>query len=129
MNFKPSHLPIPAQPTLFEVAPPTVFAQFIETSLELVDHEPTILDHFQADLDRLAIDKKADRLRDEHWLPDSQEKLPGQESQDDEINPATPRLQIGRPRMNAKTCYLFWMIRAYAGGIKSVTAKDLILES
>lgn len=127
-NAKQLHL-IPPMEYLFAVAPNTQFARFIEEARRLALREPHILELINSDLDKHALAKKKLRLKDRQWEEDQHEYLVGQDVARSMTDNKEMSLKTGRPRMPSEICYLFLMIRGYVGGIKSLDAKTLFLES
>lgn len=114
---------------LFETCPETDFARFLAKAVGLLESHPEILQRIQADQDRVAREKKRMRIRDRRW-ENEQEKLPGMENPEGEIDPEELSLgQGGRPRMAPRVVYLFSMLRGYLGSLTSREARDFLEES
>lgn len=128
MSLSSDSYQLPAAPLLFLSAPQSRLGNFIAETRRLAAFRPEILLAIEQDLERHALAKKRFRLADEHWICGEQMTLPEMD-QVPTVETLNLNLKTGRPRMNAQTCFFFWMLCTYAGGVKSRLTRDLIEES
>jgi hypothetical protein len=72
-----------------------------------------------SDLNGKAKEEKKCRLEDQEWKDRHTKTFPWTEVDQKEIVAEELELQTGRPRMSAYLVFIFVMVRAYLGGIKS----------
>lgn len=121
--------PFQALSLLFLSAPDSELHDFCVQADSLVVREPKILDLIDADLDRLAKEKKRMRMLDLQWEQEQTRNLPTMEFKPQPIVAEELKLGQGRPRHSAYMVYIFLMIRGYTGGFKSNAAQVLLEES
>lgn len=109
--------------------PDTDFSRLIGEGLDLGERNPQILDAIDRDRDRLALEKKKERLIDQDWLASRGTCLPGFDVTDNPNWMAGLELGLGRERMPAIMVLLFILIRGYHGGLKDRKTLSNLLES
>ncbi len=114
---------------LFLPVAETAFRDYLSVCEELIGREPEILEMVNSDLNRKAKNEKKNRLEDKEWEKRHTKTFPWAVVDQKEIVAEELELQTGRPRMSAYLVFIFVMVRAYLGGIKSQTAKVFISES
>jgi hypothetical protein len=120
---------ISPHPTDWVTPPASAFSFIIQEANQLAQLAPQILQMIEADLNIDALNKKAVRIQDRQARHQQQGFLPGTEGVGAVSVSNMEPLSDGRPRMDARTCFLFLVIRGYLGGIKSHRAKEFITES
>jgi hypothetical protein len=91
--------------------------------------EPSIVECIDKDLDVHAKKKKLLRLADEQFLAGQTLDLPKLQIELRDLNVDEIELEIGRPRTDAYTVYLFMMLRGFNGGCKDQHSRLLLEES
>ncbi|TWU35495.1 hypothetical protein S225a_08590 [Candidatus Brocadiaceae bacterium S225] len=114
---------------LFLPVAETAFRDYLSVCEDLIEREPRILEMVNSDLNGKAKEEKKCRLEDQEWKDRHTKTFPWTEVDQKEIVAEELELQTGRPRMSAYLVFIFVMVRAYLGGIKSQTAKVFIGES
>jgi IS5 family transposase len=123
--------PLPSQPLprLFLMPVDSQLHQFLLESHRLVQFEPAILDRIEADLDFYGLQKKALREADRRFLEGQTPDLHQLRIELRQIDPAKRRLEVGRPRLESYSVYLFLMLRGRLGGCKDQEVRLLQEES
>jgi len=112
------------------LAPPASdFSYVVHGAIELADQFPHLLQMVADDLERHALAKKKIRAEDRVARHKNHPLLPGAEVVGALPLPETVSLEQGRPCMNARTCFIFSVIRGYLGGLKSKEARNFLAES
>lgn len=122
---------ISPHPTSWLAAPASSFSFVLQEANALKNHFPHLLHRIEADLQKDAIANKRKRLLDRQARHQQHPFLPGTAEVGAQVVEEVDHLNLdgGRPRMSARTCFLFLVIRGYLGGIKSIEAKDFLTES
>ena len=111
-------------------APPASdFSLVLQQAQLLIQRFPHLLQLIQADLQKAALAKKEQRLKDRQARYQQHPQLPGTSEVGARPVTQVDALSDGRPRMSPRTCYLFLVIRGYLGGVKSLEARDFLSES
>ncbi|MCP4408601.1 MAG: transposase [Gammaproteobacteria bacterium] len=110
-------------------APCSDFAFVLQEAAALLDQHPHLLQTIEEDLRTDALVKKEVRLKDRQARHQQHLFLAGTEVVGAQPVSQPQQLGQGRPRMSARTCYFFLIIRGYLGGIKSQQARDFLAES
>jgi transposase, IS5 family len=123
--------PLPSQPLprLFLMPVDSQLHQFLVETHRIVEFEPAILDHIESDLDAYGLKKKLLREADRRFLEGQTADLPRLKIELRQIDPASLQLEVGRPRMEAYSVYLFLMLRGHVGGCKDQDGRLLQEES
>ena len=95
----------------------------------MLERFPHLLPLIKADLDKGALAKKTQRLKDRQARYRQHPRLPGIPEMATPVGAGVDDLAEGRPRMSPRTCYLFLVIRGYVGSVKSLEARDFLSES
>jgi hypothetical protein len=103
--------------------------QFLVQTHRIVEFEPAILDHIESDLDAYGLKKKLLREADRRFLEGQTPDLPTLKIELRQIDPASLQLEVGRPRMEPYSVYLFLMLRGRFGGCKDQDGRLLQEES
>lgn len=123
--------PFPSQPLprLFLMPVDSQLHQFLVQTHRIVEFEPAILDHIESDLDAYGLKKKLLREADRRFLEGQTPDLPTLKIELRQIDPASLQLEVGRPRMEPYSVYLFLMLRGRFGGCKDQDGRLLQEES
>src|SRR5712691_2853717 len=123
--------PLPSQPLprLFLMPVNSQLHQFLVETHRIVEFEPAILDHIDSDLDVYGLKKKLLREADQRFLEGQTPDLPRLKIELCQIDPASLQLEVGRPRMEPYSVYLFLMLRGRIGGCKDQDGRLLREES
>ncbi len=123
--------PLPSQPLprLFLMPVDSQLHQFLVETHRIVEFEPAILDHIESDLDVYGLKKKLLRQADQRFLEGQTLDLPRLKIELRQMDPAGMQLEVGRPRMEAYSVYLFLMLRGRCGGCKDQDGRLLQQES
>lgn len=112
------------------LAPPTSdFAFTLREAAALLDRYPHLLQIIDKDLLADALAKKQARILDKQARYQQHPFLAGTEGVGAQPVAQQEKLEQGRPRMSARICYFFLIIRGYLGGLKSRKARDFLGES
>jgi len=122
-------LPVNPLPRLFLMPVDSSLQQFLTQSHRIVQFEPTILDHIEADLKAHGVQKKLLREADRRFLEGQTPDLANLKIELRQIDAANMELEVGRPRMEPYPVYLFLMLRGRSGGCKDQDARLLLEES
>ncbi|MCI0621115.1 MAG: hypothetical protein L0387_05490 [Acidobacteria bacterium] len=122
-------LPSQPLPRLFLMPVDSQLHQFLVETHHIVEFEPAILDRIEVDLDAYGLKKKLLREADRRFLEGQTLDLPRLKIELCQIDPASLQLEVGRPRMEAYTVYLFLMLRGRVGGCKDQEGRLLQEES
>ena len=101
--------PLPSQPLprLFLMPVDSQLHQFLVETHRIVEFEPAILDHIESDLDAYGLKKKLLREADQRFLEGQTSDLPRLKIELHQIDPASLQLEVGRPRIEPYSVYLF----------------------
>lgn len=123
--------PLPSQPLprLFLMPVDSQLHQFLVESHRIVEFEPAILDRIASDLDAHGLKKKLLREADRRFLEEQTQCLPSMKIELRQVDPTTMQLEVGRPRMEPYSVYLFLMLRGRLGGCKDQEGRLLQEES
>lgn len=123
--------PLPSQPLprLFLMPVDSQLHQFLVETHRIVEFEPAILDQIESDLDAYGLKKKLLREADQRFLEGQTADLPRLKIELRQMDPAGRQLEVGRPRLEAYSVYLFLMLRGRNGGCKDQEGRLLQQES
>lgn len=127
--FSVPPLPVQPLPRLFLVPVDSELQRFLIETHRIVEFEPAILERIAADLDAHGLKKKLVREADRRFLEEQTQDLPSLKIELRQIDPSTMRLEVGRPRMEPYSVYLFLMLRGRLGGCKDQDGRLLQEES
>lgn len=116
-------------PSDWLAAPVSDFSFVLQEADALLTGFPHLLEMIDQDLQRDALVKKEARQKDCQARHFNHPYLPGTGETDAAPVTKPKMLEGGRPRMSARTCYMFLVIRGYLGGVKSQEARDFMAES
>jgi hypothetical protein len=135
-------------PTLFPIEVNTKFSEILREGFALLHKNPEILEKIERDLDIHGIEKKEKRNADRAWKDNHtrsleleiEENVKYEECQEDTESSSDDdaesfdeypgdQLGIGRPRMKAKTVFLFMLYRGYFGSVTDARSADRIMDS
>lgn len=122
-------LPSQPLPRLFLTPVDSQLHDFLVETHRMVEFAPAILEHIEADLAAHGLKKKLLREADRRFLEGQTPDLPRLQIELRQIEPASHRLEVGRPRTEAYSIYLFLMLRGRFGGCKEQNARLLLEES
>jgi len=103
--------------------------EFLVETHRIVEFAPAILEHIEADLAAHGLKKKLLPDADRRFLEGQTPDLPRLQIELRQIDPASHRLEVGRPRTEAYSIHLFLMLRGRFGGCKEQNARLLLEES
>ncbi len=123
--------PLPTQPLprLFLMPVDTELHEFLIQTHRIVEFAPAILEKIETDMNVHGLQKKLLRQADRRFLEGQTPDLNNLRVELRQVDPAKMELEIGRPRMEPYSVYLFLMLRGRNGGCKDQDARLLLEES
>lgn len=128
MEFK---LTSPLDPIneLFSTVPNTNLSELFNEGIHIAKRNPQLLELIESDLDKMALEKKLERIEDDIWHKNKNLTLPEIDDIRDENWKDNVVLLQGRPRMPALLVLIFLLLRGYLGGIKKAKVQTFLKES
>lgn len=122
--------PMAIQGSLFTQISDSKFSDSIRLGLEVLGRNPQVLDMIHADQIKHGLDKKRLREADARWerQQSASEMSPLFDDDQGDVCVANA-LHNTKPRMSAEVVFIFVLVRAYLGNIKSEKNKTFIYDS